>query len=711
MEVKYETDFQQSLLSKLYAEREKTGDIEFYFSSSSERVKAHKFILAACSQYFETLLLKIQNEAETDCEYSEKADAIAYKEISEKFFRLILEFIYLGAINESKLSDEDIITAYNESQEIRFTEMNRLFFEKLKNITIKTENIDQIYKLATKYQCADLLKQCSSFIEKHSFSFIEDVDVFKLFSSELAYEIIKNAPNKEEIDKLRAIIEWHETNQSSEISQLLQLISFDRIDASDLYETIRGTKLCNSILLYEKWFQARAKHKKRKCETQDSNSFKRSVLPDYEDMSISDNDMENELTIDLRSSEDSATVARKEMHKIFTKKIMCKLYLNNKLSDLVFKYGETVFPAQKIILVESCDHFKSLMSKSDSRVEKILLDEIPPASLHLILKFIYTGHAELDELDENQLLDLCKISKKILIKELFDSITSRLQEIWNKNKAKTEDNLNEKKAKQDNENRAETITKIEKLREEVKGVLNVVTTKLPMFFNQASNQTKSALQNEMKNCKTEAIEEMRRIPETALVEVECVKQQNIVLSQQIAKMNASIEMLETAMEEIKKDFACEFLKIGEKLKKLNENIKEVDNLKSALNDCADSCQKIELAMVGRINYVWYLCECSKQWVFTERHFNECTKVYGMKYELCGYCKVGRISFTINRCNGFHSDLHIGFSENGFNETYAIKYADLAPRNTVPFPSRVLVKFINFWTKSGSYFKVSNLSIE
>ncbi|RWS29719.1 BTB/POZ domain-containing protein 9-like protein [Leptotrombidium deliense] len=84
-----------------------------------------------------------------------------------------------------------------------------------------------------------------------------------------------------------------------------------------------------------------------------------------------------------------------------------RLYLCEDLSDVRLIVGECSLPAHKTILAASCEFFKIYFSgESGKELSDFRLDKCNEAELKFVLKFIYTGEADITNLTDEQIIDV-----------------------------------------------------------------------------------------------------------------------------------------------------------------------------------------------------------------------------------------------------------------------------------------------------------------
>lgn len=140
--------------SRMYSNREKTGDIKFKIGS--ECISAHKCVLASLSPKYEA-----QFYGEFDDTNSE---FIEVKGVSASAFKEFLQFFYCDEINLTRENIEEVLFLTKESLVDEFFKICINFLSG----TYSIENVCQTFHLSTLYECEDLLKRCKLSIVSNS---------------------------------------------------------------------------------------------------------------------------------------------------------------------------------------------------------------------------------------------------------------------------------------------------------------------------------------------------------------------------------------------------------------------------------------------------------------------------------------------------------------------------------------------------------------
>ncbi|XP_070579023.1 BTB/POZ domain-containing protein 9-like [Ptychodera flava] len=111
------------------------------------------------------------------------------------------------------------------------------------------------------------------------------------------------------------------------------------------------------------------------------------------------------------------------------------LFLNQEYSDITFIVENTRFHAHRVILAARCEYFRALlfggMRESRPECTEIELKDTTSLAFHALLKYIYTGKMNLQDLKEDSLLDILGLAHRYGFIDLELSISDYLRATLN----------------------------------------------------------------------------------------------------------------------------------------------------------------------------------------------------------------------------------------------------------------------------------------
>lgn len=181
--------------SRLYANRDKTGDIKFKIDG--EEIPAHKCILAAFSpEYYERQFYGFYDD--------KNSELIELKDVSAAAFKEFLQFFYLDEVCLTHKNIEDVIKLADKTLVKEFYDECFVFLAE----TLSIENVCQTYYLAELHQCRHLVDRCKNKIKANSKA-VFATDGFKTINREVLLKILQlDSLSCRETDVFEAFISW-----------------------------------------------------------------------------------------------------------------------------------------------------------------------------------------------------------------------------------------------------------------------------------------------------------------------------------------------------------------------------------------------------------------------------------------------------------------------------------------------------------------------
>lgn len=199
------------------------------------RIRGHKVILAAQSEYFRALLyggMRESNQME-----------IELKGTSLDAFKILLKYIYTGYMTLTTLGEDAILDVLALAHQYSFADLETSISDYLKAI-LNTGNVCDIYDTATMFQLTSLASVCCSFMDRHAGDIMRHETFLTLSPLALKEMIGRNSFCAAEVDIFRSVCRWIEHNPSCDAkAEILQAIRLPLMNISDLLSVVRPTGL------------------------------------------------------------------------------------------------------------------------------------------------------------------------------------------------------------------------------------------------------------------------------------------------------------------------------------------------------------------------------------------------------------------------------------------------------------------------------------
>lgn len=103
------------------------------------------------------------------------------------------------------------------------------------------------------------------------------------------------------------------------------------------------------------------------------------------------------------------------------------LYLNANYSDVTFIVEEEKVPAHELILIVRSSYFRSLITSDSTKLPKKVIElEVSLGAFKHALRFMYTGHISLPQIDYATVVDLLRLAYDYPIEDFLSAIQTYL---------------------------------------------------------------------------------------------------------------------------------------------------------------------------------------------------------------------------------------------------------------------------------------------
>ena len=202
---------------------------DFTLISEEQSFPAHKYLLAARSNYFKKI---ISSKDELDVP------------VSNVSMKAILKYIYQADL---LLSDYDLDTILELIKLAKLFELYPLVTALSNCIvgSITLKNIWFIYNTAENESIESLYNNCLTFMDNHAIQILNEESTLSQPIDNLKMILDRPTFFCPEVEKFKAIYNWINRNPTADQKGILKLISLERFGQEELLETVRPTKLIN----------------------------------------------------------------------------------------------------------------------------------------------------------------------------------------------------------------------------------------------------------------------------------------------------------------------------------------------------------------------------------------------------------------------------------------------------------------------------------
>ncbi|CAD6186594.1 unnamed protein product [Caenorhabditis auriculariae] len=234
-ELEHTSQLSDSFAALLFSE--KMSDVVFVLDES-ERIMAHRIILAARSNYFRALLFGGMRESEER--------EVLIKNTSTPAFKAVLKYAYTGKLPMKELSDDAMEILFLAHQ-YELLDLQNAVSDYLQSITT-IGNLPTILNAAHMYCLEDLIEFCMDFADRNATNVLK-FETFGLLSPDVAVQLLlRDSFCASEIEIFRAICSVLEARAQEEnkVRSFLKCVRLPLITQSDLLSVVRNSKLIDS---------------------------------------------------------------------------------------------------------------------------------------------------------------------------------------------------------------------------------------------------------------------------------------------------------------------------------------------------------------------------------------------------------------------------------------------------------------------------------
>lgn len=145
---------------------------------NNKELKAHRVVLAACSQYFESMFIG---------EFAEPAgEPVMIEEVSEDALEAMVEFAYTSSV---KLTDRNVHSIFEAADFLQFTGVKGACFRFFK-LQINKSNAIKMWLLAVSHNCTELIEASVRYMESNFVDIVKGREFISLDQPDVIMSII-----------------------------------------------------------------------------------------------------------------------------------------------------------------------------------------------------------------------------------------------------------------------------------------------------------------------------------------------------------------------------------------------------------------------------------------------------------------------------------------------------------------------------------------
>ncbi|XP_076358092.1 kelch-like protein 26 [Tachypleus tridentatus] len=217
-----------TLLGGLNSLRNKGLLLDITLIADGQSFKAHRVVLASCSDYFRAMF--------TDAMKESKLSEISLNGVSAEGMKYVLDYVYTSRLALSLANIQDVLSAASHLQLLAVVEACSSYLQKQLDI----ENCVDVATIAETYSLRQLKKRVYRFMCGNLLHFCQTPEFQQLSPSQLQHLLECDFPvDCTESEVLRTVIRWIEYYPQERIKhafQLLRNIHFTEIPSADLIE-------------------------------------------------------------------------------------------------------------------------------------------------------------------------------------------------------------------------------------------------------------------------------------------------------------------------------------------------------------------------------------------------------------------------------------------------------------------------------------------
>lgn len=107
---------------------------------------------------------------------------------------------------------------------------------------------------------------------------------------------------------------------------------------------------------------------------------------------------------------------------------IASLHLSPDYSDIIFCVGTQRLAAHRCILARRSEYFRALLygGRSESSQTELTLKDVPVEPFKEVLRYIYTGHLPLDQMDNDTIIEVANLSQMYGLSKLVLLLSDHL---------------------------------------------------------------------------------------------------------------------------------------------------------------------------------------------------------------------------------------------------------------------------------------------
>ncbi|XP_055339513.1 BTB/POZ domain-containing protein 9-like [Paramacrobiotus metropolitanus] len=202
------------------------------------KIPVHRVILASRSDYFRALLFNGMRET--------NAEEITLHDTDLQSFKVLLEYIYTGSMNLTRLKVEILAGVLGLANKYGFNQLEADMIFHMKNV-LNEKNVCSLYQVAFGFSMNDLTSTCMKFVDRYAKSVLESPDIVNLNALALKQLLLRNSLCAREIDIFNVVKGWAAQNDDPEgIKILLEAIRWELLTDVELVNNVRQSNLLQS---------------------------------------------------------------------------------------------------------------------------------------------------------------------------------------------------------------------------------------------------------------------------------------------------------------------------------------------------------------------------------------------------------------------------------------------------------------------------------
>jgi len=219
----------------------------------TQRIPAHKVILASRSEYFRALLYGGLLESQQQ--------EIELKDINPTAFRLLLLYIYTGCINLCNMKEELIKDLLGLAHQYVFPELEQAISNYLISI-LNQVNVCLVYDVANLYQLRSLMEACRQFVDGRATDILQSEAFLLLSPGTLCDLLVRDSFCVTEVEIFRAVLRWWRHNYAentailsgettNELNSVLEAVRLPLISLTELLNEVRPSHLVTADVILD----------------------------------------------------------------------------------------------------------------------------------------------------------------------------------------------------------------------------------------------------------------------------------------------------------------------------------------------------------------------------------------------------------------------------------------------------------------------------